>query len=207
MPFDQNGLATVSSGSGLFSEADAQNAIRGVSVGQVSFANIVDTILREADAAMSVVIDPFNRTVYGVPAASFTEGTVIPHTLATIIKPETGQTGRSLTWEAGSDTGAGVPNKSLYVGTTAAAKPARSVSSEVAALLAAIPDNTAEADQPFIHVDQSNGVIKLIKASARNTARSNLESISVANSVKVGLSEPEGGSSVAPLVFEGGEVA
>lgn len=205
MAFDQNGLPTIEGSDGAFETEESLNRLKGVDPGQVSFASLLESAMAIMSEPISFVVDPFNRKVYSLRQDNFNEATAIPHSLASIIKPETGQTGRSLKWEAGSDTGAGVPNKAEYVATTEAVKPSRSASSQLAALLAAIPYGTAEADVPLIHVNQFAGTIKLIKPTNRATAVSNLNALSPGSGyVRIALSEPEGGSNVTPLVFEGG---
>jgi hypothetical protein len=208
MAFDQNGIATVATATGLFDTDEVKNRLRSIEVQQVSFANLVDGVLREMTDAAQIVIDPVSRRVYAAPAEDAIDVNVA-HTAASVLQPESGQEGRSLTWEAGTDTGAGIPNKSALIAPTDAVKPVRSVSSLVGAVLTAlgaITPEVAEADQPVILVDQEAGVVKLIKPTNRTTALSGLDSAisGSLNGVKITMSEPSVEGEPDPLIFEGG---
>lgn len=213
--FDQNGLVTVESSptpQTPFDTEAAQNRMKGIEPTEKSFAQLVEDALREMSVAAAIIVDPVGRKVLvmsGADLASQGLSTVIPHTVASVLQPETGQSGRSLTWEAGTDTGAGVPNKAALIAPTDAVKPARSASSLVGAVLAAlgaIDPAVAEADQPLLVVDQTEGKLHLIKPTNRATSLTNIRNriVNAGYGVELSLTEPAGGSEAEPLIFEGG---
>lgn len=211
--FDQNGVPAVTAGKGIFVDTEVRNRIVGIETPQMTFGNLVGTVLAEMDDEAAIVIDPANRQIYAFKAADVdvigTTGT-IAHTADTKITPEAGQEGRSLTWET-ADTGTGVPNKADLIAPTEAAKPRRTVESLISAVLSAygqIDPAPTGNDVPLIAIDQEDGVVALIKATNRATSVTALDSAVTAavDALKLTLSEPSVEGAPAPLVFEGGAV-
>lgn len=209
MAFDQNGTPTVAVGTGIFADADVQNRIKNVETPQVTFAALVDSVLRENTVPAELVIDPVMRRIYSANVDGLSIPANVEFTLATFLRPEAGQSGRSLKWEFVSDEGTGIPNKAALIAPIDSVKPARSVSSLVAAILSAlgnIDPAVADADKPMILIDQGAGTVWLVKPTDRAASLTALDAAvpGATNGLKVTMTEPSADGGAAPLIFEGG---
>ena len=158
--YDQNGLVTIEAAKGTATGREAAGAFLTPTPTQWSFSSLVDNILAQLTAASVVVIDTVNRKVFftddptkatalkGAADADDVENMVI-------LNPDSGQTGRSLTWTA-TDGGNFPEERTALENAVGAAKPRKTVASLVSSVLSARSDETdLPLDPPkLIIVDQ-----------------------------------------------------
>lgn len=207
---DNNGIPTIVTGHGDFASVETQNQIRSIETPQVTMGALAESILAANPENALVVVDPVKRKIYGFNH-NVIEGPATRTEYAAkslILGPVAGQTGRSLEWEMKSmDSGFPGLVEALVDSLLASAKPKRSVESLVSAILAAIPDETADADVPIVVINQETGTVKLCVPTDRSSVIGGLESAvgSATDAAILTLTEPapedEGPD---PLIFEGG---
>lgn len=203
---DQNGYVTVVADKGSVGGRAVASEIVIPSPNQFSYAALIDGLLAGLETAAVMVIDPVARKVYfsddAGTAAALAEAANNTDTAKRVeFTPETGQTGKSLTWEGAA---AETPVEAAdLVELSGAVKPRRSAASMAAAILAApgAVTPTAAAARMVI-VDQINGKVSAIEDNT--SAAVALVTITAGNSGVLQLSEPETPETAPKLIFEGG---
>lgn len=210
MPIDQNGLVEVDSAKTAASALDDAELIIQPEPPQSSFAGLIDGVFRAQDEAMVVVIDCTGRKVYtrdnANKAALITAlGTTSPAPDGShVVKPEAGQTGRSLKWETeGTPTHDQAAIINAIIGNQT---PKMTVGALVARCLAVLSDGF----KWFVTINQATGEVYLfyVYNEDGDTASDALEAVAVpanTNTFDFLLTDEEGATTSEPLVFEGGE--
>lgn len=208
---DNNGIPAVVTGKAAFADADVQSLVTQVTTPARSVGEVVTSLLEGSANELIAVITPDARKVFAFSEDEIDTATVTDELdvdKQVVLRPVTGQTGRSLVWEqASADVGFNATTKAMLDALYAPVTPKRSVESLVAAILAAIDEETAEADVPTFLIDQGTGLVIVGKPSDRATLMSDASSAvgGATNGVELTLAEPppedEGPD---PLIFEGG---
>lgn len=210
---DQNGLPTIRTQIGDLDDATnagVSNRLKNVETPEVSFAALIDGMLRETDEPLGILIDPTTRNIIAADVDNLHTQILAGNLKVQTITPEANQTGRSLTWsETARDTGFPAAVGDAAKALVDPQRPLRSVSSLAAAILNSIPTDTAAGNVPFVLVDQRSGTVKLITTDNRTGSESAIEAEPEQGTnagVHVQIAEPADDGEATPLVFEGGSV-
>lgn len=208
--YDQNGLVTVEEAKGTASGREAANAFLQPTPTQWSISALVDNILPQLENAAMIVIDTAGRKIH------FTDDTAKGELLlaaaidfandaGNLFQPDSGQTGRSLTWNCLGTEGGNPDNAASFEAIVAPVKPRKSVASLVSAILSAKKADGSAEDVPATIVIDQDGVRVMTNEVAKTSALNALN-LNAGVSGVLTLSEPASAGTAAPLPFEGGEI-
>lgn len=206
---DQNGIPAFADMNGVFDDEVVQNRMAQIVDRQVSYGALTRGALNEMDGPVQILIDPLNRRVYAEDGTGYSAVMASSIAESQILVPESGQSGRSLTWSEVSRSGGfpatvGDPIKLLVDPT----KPAKTVQSLVASIIDRISDAEL-ANPPFVVIDQSNGNVTIAQTTAYATTVTALNALSPSpvDGIIATLSEPPAEAGETAQIFEGGEIA
>jgi hypothetical protein len=203
--YDQTGIPSIVAAK----SADASETLFEDVVTPQPLAESLSSLVRAAldkftDEAV-IIIDPLSRKV---TAATGSQGALLKAAFAggtgdaAVLSPETGQTGRSLTWEATGIGNLSAPYDEAANAAFDAAKPRRTVEGLVAALLTGI-DYTTNA-LPVIMIDQAEAEVTMKVEESAGAVQTLVNAVSVAgDQIQMALTEPET-VTTSNLIFEGG---
>lgn len=210
---DQTGLVTIEPAKGT---AEGRAAIEAVIVptpAQFSFGALTRASLDALDSAAVVAVDVTNRKVYFTDddtkgSAILTAAKESNNAAAVLLVPDSGQSGRSLTWTAVNGELGQVGNSFLTAvqGLVSAAKPRISVESLVTKLVGVQDENGGALTPSLVVVDQRTGAVWAIQQDNGGLAAIAALTLNAGNSGQLTLSEPSADPATSPLVFEGGEI-
>ena len=207
MKIDQNGIPSVSATESTTTGQALGKTVTEGETPSATFGSLVNDMLAEFAGAAVIVIDPNTRSIYGASGAAG-EGlaSVVGSDpgISSDISPSSGQTGKSLEWEQTTNPSMPAEVKAAINAAVEAAKPKRSVSSLVTALLSGAFVDKA----PCIMVDQANGYVRVTNPTTAGSLTTSLDALANAGDrVKITLAEPAAPGEPEKYVFEGGEVA
>lgn len=209
MPIDQNGIPEVSTETAASAQELALSVIQPEVPGS-NYARLIDNSLAAVPGNAYIVVDTNRRRVmvtddadrflelYEAIEATYQAGNAE-------LTPVSGQTGKSLEWEAEFNTFD--DHEDAVNSVIEPQKPTRSVSSLVSAVLGGMPD---DAMPQLVLVDQTAGKVTFYEmASGANatTKSGQLDGVAVPNnapSMAFTLAEPETAGEESPTIFEGG---
>lgn len=204
---DTNGVVTVDQAIGEF--LGNETAFTQAEAPQVGISSLIRAALDGAAGEIVIMFDPVERKVFVADPAANLAG-LFTADCGTAIKtftPNTGQTGRSLTWVAG-DAGAGFPAgvNSTIDPLVDAADPKRTLSSLLNSLFSGVkPEMTPN---PYVVVDQNTKTVSVIESGGAGdplTALAAMVSSAVQDAAYCTLTD-QAGPGDNPLPFEGGAV-